>query len=156
MTGPSTGDSNGTSAGDSTGPTAVPHRLRQHAEDLAVVRLGPGADLPEWARGGTLVSVTATAAETSVVCAHAGVPRKARPQGPFRAFEVEGPLDFALTGVLAGLLEPLAQAGISVFTLSTYDTDWLLVPAERAADAAGAWRSRGHAVVTCFSSEGQL
>jgi hypothetical protein len=59
---------------------------------------------------------------------------------------VAGTLDFALTGVLAGLLEPLAAEAISVFTLSTFDTDWILVPADRADDAAEAWRRRGHTV----------
>ena len=67
-------------------------------------------------------------------------------QGPFTAFAVEGPLDFALTGVLAALLAPLAEAGISVFTISTYDTDWMLVPSRERDAAAEAWRRRGHTV----------
>ncbi len=120
--------------------------LLVHPEHLAVVRLGPGADVPSWATSATVFSVTATAEETSLVCAAAGVPRKARSQGPFVAFSVVGPLDFALTGILAGLLAPLSEAGISVFTLSTFDTDWILVPADRAGDAAEEWRRRGHQV----------
>jgi hypothetical protein len=129
-----------------TQATEPARTLTRHAEPLAVVRLGAGADVPDWVGGGTLVSVTATAAETSVVCAAAAVPRKARPAGPFTAFEVAGPLDLGLTGVLAGLLGPLAAAGVAVFTVSTYDTDWVLVPSERADDAAEAWRRSGHAV----------
>ena len=66
-----------------------------------------------------------------MVCAARSVPTKSVHQRPFTAFEVEGPLDFALTGVLAELLAPLAEAEISVFTLSTYDTDWILVPGRR-------------------------
>jgi hypothetical protein len=124
----------------------VTYTLLQHVEQLAVVRLGPGADLPEWAVSGTLFSVTATATETSLVCAQAGVPRKARQQGPFTAFAVEGPLDFALTGVLSTLLTPLAEEEISVFTVSTFDTDWILVPADRADGAADVWRRSGHEV----------
>ncbi len=122
------------------------HTLLQHAEELAVVRLGPGADIPAWAASGSLFSVTATAAETSLVCGRAGVPRKARQEGPFTAFAVEGPLDFALTGVLSTLLKPLAESEIPVFTISTFDTDWVLVPADRAESAAEEWRRSGHTV----------
>jgi hypothetical protein len=122
------------------------HTLLRYDEPLAVVRLGPGADLPSWAVTSSLLSVTATATETSVVCAHASVPRKAVQEGPFTAFAVEGTLDFALTGVLAGLLAPLAEAEVSVFALSTYDTDWILVPAGRAGEAEEAWRRSGHQV----------
>ena len=120
--------------------------LVHHPEPLVVVRLGAGADVPDWASSGTLFSVTATANETSLVCGARGVPRKVRPEGPFTAFSVDGSLDFALTGILAGLLAPLANAEIPVFTLSTYDTDWLLVPADRADAAARAWQDSGYAV----------
>lgn len=120
--------------------------LLRHDEPLAVVRLGPGADLPPWAVSGTLLSVTATADETSVVCGHANVPRKARHEGPFTAFSVDGPLDLTLTGVLHALLGPLAKGAIPVFTVSTFDTDWILVPADQAERAAERWRDSGHEV----------
>ena len=113
--------------------------LTRHPEHLAVVRLGPGAELPAWAGGATLVSVTATATETSVVCAAAAVPGKARSAGPFVAFSVDGTLDLTLTGVVAGLTAPLAEAQVPVFVISTFDTDWLLVPADRADEAAELW-----------------
>lgn len=126
--------------------TPAPLTLLRHDEPLVVVRLGPGADIPEWASSATLFSVTATAAETSLVCGARGVPRKARQQGPFTAFAVVGPLDFALTGLLAGLLVPLAEAQVPVFAVSTFDTDWVLVPADRADAATEAWRRTGHTV----------
>jgi hypothetical protein len=125
-----------------------PRTLVRHADALAVVRLGPGSDVPAWATASTLFSVTATAAETSLVCHASTVPTKVRKQGPFVAYEVAGPLDFALTGVLAALLAPLADAGVSVFTLSTFDTDWILVPAQDAASADEAWTAAGHTVTT--------
>jgi hypothetical protein len=124
----------------------VTHTLLQHDEHLAVVRLGPGADVPSWATAGTLFSVTATAQETSVVCARAAVPRKAPQSGPYVAFAVQGPLDHALTGVLSGLLAPLAEAEVPVLTIATFDTDWLLVPVGQAARAAEVWTSAGHDV----------
>ncbi len=124
------------------------HTLIQHPDALAVVRLGPGSDVPSWATASTLFSVTATKTETSIVCHASTVPTKARREGPFVAFEVAGPLDFAETGVLSGLLTPLADAGISVFTLSTYDTDWILVKADAADAAAEAWTAAGHTLTT--------
>lgn len=124
-----------------TGQTLV-----RHSEYLAVVRLGPGSDLPAWAVSATIFSITATAEETSIVCGAAGVPRKSRSEGPFLAYSVQGPLDFSLTGILASLLTPLAEAEVSVFTLSTFDTDWILVPAESAAQAEDAWQGAGHTV----------
>ena len=123
------------------------HTLEQFPEKLAVVRLGPGAEVPAWAESSSLFSVTATATETSVVCAMRSVPKKAKQAGPFIAFAVQGPLDFALTGVLSDLLRPLAAAQISVFTVSTFDTDWVLVPVNDASLAAEEWRRSGHEVV---------
>jgi hypothetical protein len=121
--------------------------LHQYPEKLVVAGLGAGAEVPAWAESSSVFAVIATAQETTVVCAGRNVPKKVPQAGPFTGFAVEGPLDFALTGVLSGLLEPLAEAGISVFTLSTYSTDWILVPLDRAEDAAEEWRRRGHEVV---------
>ena len=121
-------------------------KLSRYPETLAVVKLGPGSELPAWAESSSILSITATATETSVVCAARNVPTKSVHQRPFTAFEVEGPLDFGLTGVLVELLTPLAAAGISAFTLSTYDTDWILVPGGAADRAAEEWRGSGHAV----------
>jgi hypothetical protein len=124
----------------------VSYTLHRYPETLAVLRLGPGAEVPAWAESSSIFSITATSTETSIVCAARNVPPKARHQKPFTAFEVQGPLDFALTGVLAELLGPLAEAGISVFTQSTFDTDWILVPTAEADRAAAVWLERGHTV----------
>jgi hypothetical protein len=87
-----------------------------------------------------------TASELSVVCAAAGVPDDVRAERGWRALAVEGPLDLALTGVLASLLVPLAHAGVSIFAVSTYDTDYVLVRSERLADALEALRGAGHRI----------
>lgn len=129
--------------------------LEQFPEKLAVVRLGPGAEIPSWAESSSLFSITATALETSVVCAMRSVPKKAKQAGPFTAFAVKGPLDFALTGVLATLLQPLAAAEISVFTISTFDTDWVLVPINDAERAAEEWRRSGHEVALAVPVKSQ-
>jgi hypothetical protein len=120
--------------------------LARYPETLAVVRLGPGAEIPMWAESSSVFSITATATETSLVCAGRSVPKKVRHEKPLTAFEVAGPLDFGLTGVLVTLLTPLAEEGISVFPLSTFDTDWILVPTGDADRAEEAWRRSGHTV----------
>ena len=94
---------------------------------LAVCRLDPSTPLPYWAQGGSFLSVTRTSAELSVVCEDALVPEGTQAERGWRAFGVAGTLDFSLTGVLASLAVPLAEAGISVFAVSTFDTDYLLV-----------------------------
>lgn len=126
--------------------TAATYTLHQYPEKLVVASLAAGADVPDWAESASLFAIIATATETTIICAGRSVPKKVQQHGPFTAFAVEGPLDFALTGVLQTLLEPLAEAEISVFTVSTYPTDWLLVPTEKADAAAEVWRRRGHTV----------
>ena len=122
------------------------YTLQQFPEKLAVVKLPPGAEIPEWAESSSLFSITATATETSLVCAGRNVPTKQVAHKGLTAFAVEGPLEFSEIGILAALLAPLAEAEISVFTISTYDTDWILVPVAKAEAAAEAWRRRGHTV----------
>ena len=105
----------------------------------AVCRLDTGAPVPLALLAGTheFVSVTRTADELSVVCAEPLAPAGAKTEHGWRAFKVQGPLDFSLTGVLSSLLGPLAEAKISVFTVATFDTDYILVrEAELAAATA--------------------
>ena len=94
---------------------------------FAICRLGPEADIPSWALDGEFVSVTRTQEELSLVCLEEKIPEGTRCEKGFRCFKVGGPLDFSLTGILSSLTIPLAQAGISVLAISTFDTDYLLV-----------------------------
>jgi hypothetical protein len=97
-------------------------------ESLAVARIGPGDVPPTWIDfSDAFLSVTRTADEVSVVGLDASIPAGVRAERGWRAFKVAGPLDFSLTGVLAGIAGPLAEAGVSIFALSTYDTDYVLV-----------------------------
>lgn len=98
------------------------------ADRYAVCRLAPRSELPGWLDwSGALVSVSATAEELSIVCPADLVPEGLRAERDWRAFKVEGPLDFALVGILAKLSGALAEAEVSLFAISTYDTDYLLV-----------------------------
>ena len=107
---------------------------------FAVCRLAAETSVPAWSQRGPLYAVTRTPDELSIVCDAAHVPGDVPAEGPWRAFRVAGTLDFALTGILHDVLDPLADAGISVFALSTFDTDYVLVRAERLAEAAMARR----------------
>lgn len=120
-------------------------RLRVVPGTLAVCRLDAREALPAWAAG-PFLSVTRTSDELSVVCQEAAVPEGVRFERGWRALQVEGPLDLALTGVLASLAAPLAGAGVSVFAISTFETDWLLVRGPQLAAACDALRAAGHTV----------
>jgi uncharacterized protein len=112
----------------------------------AVCRLDPGADPGPRPDGAALYAVTWSDQETSVVCPVQTAPDATRVEGPFAALRVAGTLDFSLTGVLAGLTTALAGGGISVFAISTYDTDYLLVPEDELGPAAERLREAGHEV----------
>jgi hypothetical protein len=112
---------------------------------LAVCRLPADTPPPAWTAG-AVTSVTRTPDELSVVCAEEAVPPGMRAERGFRCLAVAGPLDFTLTGILATLTVPLAAASISVFVLSTFDTDLLLIREPLLAQAVAALRAAGHRV----------
>ncbi len=97
------------------------------SDTFAICRLGPEADIPSWALAGDFFSVTRTKEELSLVCPQEMVPEGTHCEKDFRSIKVEGPLDFALVGLLASLTEALAQEEISILAISTFDTDYLLV-----------------------------
>ena len=102
---------------------------------LAICRLPSDSDVPDWIEGDEFYSVTRTGDELSIVCSEAQVPGDIEAERNWRALKVKGVLDFALTGILASLVTPLAKAGISIFAISTYDTDYLLLKSERLNEA---------------------
>jgi hypothetical protein len=114
----------------------------------AVVRLAPGDAIPPWALAAPgLVSFTRTADELSVVCAQAAVPPGCRAEPGWALLAIRGPLPFDQVGVLAAVSTPLAAAGVSLFAVSTFDTDYLLVKTDRLDTACQALRSAGHVQV---------
>ncbi len=115
-------------------------------EPFAVCRLAPDAPVPPLPLGASLVSLTLTPDELSLVTPEDAAPAGARIELGWRALRVAGPLDFSLTGVLSSLAAPLAQAGIAIFAISTYDTDYLLVRAATLDAALATLRAAGHTV----------
>lgn len=111
----------------------------------AVCRLPAGGEVPAWANEGEgLRAVVRTPEELSIVCDERAVPAGVEASGGWRAMRVVGRLDLSLTGVLIELLAPLEGAQIPIFAISTFDTDYVLVPAGRLDDASTALESAGH------------
>lgn len=115
-------------------------------DEFAVVRLDATDPTPAWSSQGSISSVTRTAEELSVVCAAAGVPANVQAQRGWRCLRVVGRLDFSLTGVLAAIAGPLAAAKVSMFAVSTYDTDYFLVSEHSLAAAIECLVAAGHEV----------
>ena len=114
------------------------------AGQLAVFRLPGDAAVPEWAMQGAFCSITRTPHELSIVTSFAAVPADAqRTSGPWTAFMVHGPLDFTLKGILSKIAAALAGADVSIFAISTYDTDYVLVPSADAEKARSALTASG-------------
>jgi hypothetical protein len=126
----------------------TPRRLRVRVIPgaFAICRLDSRATVPVSMGAGQLLSVTRTASELSIVCEEQSVPEGSRCEKGWRCLVVEGPLAFTATGILASLAGPLAEAGVSIFAVSTFDTDYILVPDERISRALEALTTAGHDV----------
>ena len=119
--------------------------FRVHPELLAIARLPADAPVPGWVRG-AFVSLTRTPDELSIVCPESAVPAGVTHERGRVALGIEGVIPMSSIGILAALCGALAEARVSVFALSTHDTDWLLVALERFEAARDALRAAGHRV----------
>jgi hypothetical protein len=126
--------------------TARPLTLLLVQGRFAVCRLGGDAALPAWPASGNFFSITRTPDELSVVCAEESVPPGVKCDRGWRCLRVGGTIEFSVVGVLAALAGPLAQAGVSLFAVSTFDTDYLLVKDGALPAALDALRRAGHSV----------
>jgi hypothetical protein len=123
-------------------------------DEYAVCRLEAGAVLPAELQvagpgyGNNLLSVSWTPTEISIICTADRAPADAVVNTPWRCLKVNGPVNLALTGILASLVNPLADARVNIFAFSTHDTDYVLVPAVRLDEALAALAGAGHRVAT--------
>lgn len=115
-------------------------------ERLAIVRLAPDAAVPTWI-GGSFQTVSRTRQELSIVCAQSCVPADVTQERDKIALGIEGVVPMTTVGLLARLCGALAESRVPVFVISTYDTDWLLVSADRFSDARAALERIGNRVV---------
>jgi len=111
---------------------------------FAVCRLPAAAPLPEWAGKGLFSSITRTADELSIVCTAANVPTEHKPKTPWVCLKIEGPFSFSEVGILASVIVPLAERGVPIFAISTFDTDYLLVGEEYTGATLQALQDAGH------------
>jgi len=129
---------------ESTPPASLRLSVLEHR--LAVCRLEPRAEIPAWVSGAPFFCVTRTAGELSVICPEEHIPAGTPCERGWRALELEGPLEFGLTGVLASLAVPLAESEVGILAIATYETDYVLVQESQLDLAAQALRERGREV----------
>ena len=122
-------------------------KFRRLPVSFAVCRLPPDASIP-LLTGTEFISISRTAEELSIVCPADQAPRNAKCESPWTCFKLEGPFAFSLTGILASFLDPLAERGIPIFAVSTFDTDYILVKEEHAATALETLQAAGHELVS--------
>jgi hypothetical protein len=115
-------------------------------ERFAITRLGADSAIPAWATEGPFFSITRTGDELSVVTELSRVPAGVQSQPGWRVLKVQGPFVLSEVGVLAALATPLAEARISLFAISTFDTDYLLVASDTLSAAVAALERAGHTI----------
>jgi uncharacterized protein len=122
-------------------------KLQIQNESLAICRLVRGVPIPAWAQTGSFFSITRTHDELSIVCPDKNVPPTIKAQSTgWRSLKVRGPLAFSQVGILSELSNILAQHGVSIFAISTFDTDYILVKESDLSTAVTALKNCGHEV----------
>ena len=113
-------------------------------DTFAICSLDKNHPIPLWATEGSFFSITHTGNELSIVCNEQSVPHGIKSDKDWKCLKVEGPLDFSLIGIIANISTALAKEEISVFTVSTYDTDYILVKSSLLDKAIAALNKIGH------------
>jgi hypothetical protein len=116
-------------------------------DEMAVVKMPATAPVPQWSLASTFFSITRTPDELSIVCSDELLPPTVQAERGWRCLQVAGPLDFTLVGVLASLATPLQAANVSIFAISTYETDYLLIKASQCSQAMAALQAAGHRII---------
>jgi hypothetical protein len=129
--------------------------IRLLAPRMAICRLEPDSDLPAWVKGDSFCTITRTDEELSIVCPEAAVSGSVFCDKGWRCLKIKGPLDLSETGVLYALASPLAEAEISLFALSTFSTDYLLVKEKDLERAISVLSQQGHIVEVTGSVGGR-
>lgn len=121
-------------------------KMKLIEEKLSVCRLQRDMQIPAWALSGQFFSITKTHEELSIVCSESFVPEGVACEKGWRALMVEGPLDFSLIGILSQISTALAEVKISIFAISTYDTDYILIKAKEMDKAISELRRKGYII----------
>jgi hypothetical protein len=121
--------------------------LKVLKENFAVCRLENTENIPEWAIKSNWYSISKTEDELSIVCNENDVPNGVKVEKNWRSFKVEGVLDFGLVGILASLSSLMAKNSISIFAISTYDTDYILMKNDKVSKAIEIFKENGYKVI---------
>lgn len=121
--------------------------LKLFNETYGICRLGSSEEFPIWAKGEEFISVTKTKDELSIVCLEEGIPSDVKCERDWRILKVLGPLDLSLIGVLAEISTLLADVKVSIFAISTFDTDYILIKNKDVNRAAEVLSSNGYNVI---------
>lgn len=121
--------------------------MRLLKEIYGVCRLDKNELIPEWAQKSDFFSITKTKEELSIVCSQEWIPANMRCEKDWRILKVEGPLDFSLIGILSSISTVLANNKISIFAISTYDTDYILVKSSDLDNAIESLLKEGYEVL---------
>jgi hypothetical protein len=123
-------------------------KFRVISASFAVCQLAAADPVPQWAMNGIFTSVTRTADELSIVCPTENVPQEHKPETPWTCLKIEGPFAFSQIGILHAFIQPIVEAGISVFVIATYDTDYVLIQKPFTDQAIQALQNAGHKFLT--------
>ena len=115
-------------------------------ETFAICRLDKDAPIPDWVFQGNLFSVTRTKDELSIVCPQINLPKGIICNQGWSCLKVRGPLDLSSTGIISSISSTLEQEGISLFSISTYDTDYVMVKEKDLEKAIFALTETGHRI----------
>ena len=106
-----------------------------------------GDPVPEWATKGIFTSITRTAEELSIVCLTENVPQQYKPEVSWVCLKIEGPFAFSEVGILQAFIRPLVESDIPIFTISTFDTDYILIQEPYAGVTLHALQNAGHELI---------
>jgi hypothetical protein len=122
-------------------------KFHQLPGEYAVIRQDSDSPVPAWATNGDFLSITRTLNELSIVCPADHVPKELATGLRWICLKLEGPFPFSQTGVLLGFIEPLSSNAVPIFAISTYDTDYILIPQEHIDRALILLREAGHELI---------
>lgn len=122
-------------------------KLKIIDSNFSIVKFLPTETVPLWALNSEVFSITQTDEELSIVCPTDCLPKNDAfkdIENDWKCLKVEGVLDFSLTGILSSLANPLAENNISIFAISTFNTDYLLVKSHTIEKAKVVLENEGH------------
>ena len=125
-------------------------KFKLYSEKYAVCRLNCNEKIPTWINTEKFYSITKTEDELSIVCLDENISENIKCERDWRIFKILGPLDFSLVGILSKISTLLAENAISIFAISTYDTDYILVKGKDAEKTVRILTDNGHNVINLY------